>query len=51
MAVMVMDMFLDQFAFTMLDASNEAGLLLRLNEKTARTWQKDFYSNQFVFFY
>ena len=46
MAIMIMDMFLDRFPFTVLGASNEVGLLLGLNEKTVRTWRKDFYSNQ-----
>ena len=46
MAVMIMDMFLHRFAFTMLGESNEVGLLFGLNEKTVRTWWKDFYSNQ-----
>ena len=46
MAVMIMDTFIDRFNLTTLGAANEVGLLLGLNEKTVRTWRRDFYSNR-----
>ena len=44
-AVMAMDTFMIRFGLTAVGAAKEAGLLLQVNEKTVRTWKKDFYSN------
>ena len=45
MAVMIMDAFITRFGLTSVGTAKEVGLLLYLNEKTVRTWRKDFYSN------
>lgn len=46
MAVMMMDTFIQQFGLTVVAAAKETGLLLGPNEKTVRSWRKDFYHNQ-----
>ena len=46
MAVMFMDGLLERFNMTKLGAAKEVGLLLGHNEKTVRTWHRDFYGNQ-----
>lgn len=45
MAVMIMDALVDRFNITTHGAANEIGLILGHNEKTVRTWRRDFYSN------
>ena len=41
----MMNTFMDRFRLTNGAAAKEAGLLFCLNEKTMRTWWKDFYVN------
>ena len=43
LSVMMMDTFIERFGLTTVAAAKEAGLIFGLNEKTVRTWQKDFY--------
>ena len=45
MAVMAMDVFMARFGLTAVSSAKEAGLFLQVNEKTVRTWRKDFYAN------
>lgn len=45
MGVMFMDSLIDRFNMTTCGAAIEVGLLLDCNEKTTRTWRKDFYAN------
>ena len=49
LAVMLMDTFIDRFGLTSVAAAKESGLLFNLNEKTVRTWRRDFYDNNGVF--
>ena len=46
MAVMFLDVLLESFNTKTLGAAKEVGLLLGHNEKTVRTWHRDFYDNQ-----
>ena len=45
MAMVAMDTFIARFGLTTVGAAKEVGLFLQLNEKTVRTWRKDFYAN------
>ena len=49
MAVMFMDNLIERFDMTTLGAAKEVGLLLGHNEKTIRTWRRDFYNNGGLF--
>ena len=42
MAMVAMDTFIARFGLTTVGAAKEVGLFLQLNEKTVRTWRKDF---------
>ena len=44
--VMFMDSLMARFNMTTHGAASEVGLVLHYNEKTVRTWRKDFYANR-----
>ena len=50
MAMMLYDRFLEHWHFTKTSAAAEVGEILGLNEKTVRSWRKDFYLNKGEFY-
>ena len=46
MAMMLYDRFFGHWRFTKTSAAAEVGEILGLNEKTVRSWRKDFYLNK-----